>query len=97
MEEQNAGSKQITDALHNMNDSTGQVRTASSEMAEGNKMILKEVQLLQHATHEMTTGMNEMSIGAKKINETGSALNEISSKMNESIAEIGGQIGQFKV
>ncbi|EID84792.1 Methyl-accepting chemotaxis protein [Treponema sp. JC4] len=97
MEEQNAGSKQITDALHNMNDSTGEVRTASSEMAEGNKMILKEVQLLQHATSEMTNGMNEMSVGAKKINETGSALNEISSRMNESIAEIGEQIGQFKV
>ena len=97
MEEQNEGSKQITSALQNMNDSTGEVKTASSEMAEGNKMILKEVQLLQHATVEMTTGMNEMSIGAKKINETGAALNDIASKMNESIADISGQIDQFKV
>ncbi|WP_027727803.1 methyl-accepting chemotaxis protein [Treponema sp. C6A8] len=97
MEEQNEGSKQITEALHNMNDSTGEVRTASSEMAEGNKMILKEVQLLQDATVSMTQGMDEMSIGAKKINETGSALHGIAGKMNESIAEIGEQIDQFKV
>jgi methyl-accepting chemotaxis protein len=80
-----------------MNDSTGEVRTASAEMSEGNKMILKEVQLLQDATVSMTQGMDEMSIGAKKINETGSALHGIAGKMNESIAEIGEQIDQFKV
>ncbi|WP_294428136.1 methyl-accepting chemotaxis protein [uncultured Treponema sp.] len=97
MEEQNEGSKQITDALHNMNDSTVEVRNASSEMAEGNQMILKEVQMLQNAAMTMTQGMEEMSIGARKINETGAALNGIASKMNESISEIGSQIDQFKV
>ncbi|MCR5289119.1 MAG: HAMP domain-containing protein [Treponema sp.] len=97
MEEQNEGSKQITEALHNMNDSTVSVRNASTEMSEGNQLILKEIQQLQNVTMAMTNGMDEMSVGARKINETGSALNGIASKMSNSISDIGTQIDQFKV
>ena len=97
MEEQNEGSKQITDALHNMNDSTVEVRNASTEMEEGNKMILDEVRNLQNATLVMTQSMEEMKIGASKINETGSSLSTISNKVKDSIVQIGTQVDQFKV
>ena len=80
-----------------MNDSTIEVRNASSEMAEGNKMILREVQLLQNSSMSMAQSMEEMAIGARKINETGSALSGIAGKMSESISDIGSQIDQFKV
>ena len=43
MQEQNEVSKQITAALHDMQDSTIEVRNASVEMQEGNKAILEEV------------------------------------------------------
>lgn len=97
MEEQQAGSKQITDSLHMMSDSTVEVKTASAEMSAGNAAILEEVKRLQDATSMMKDSMNEMSIGAKKINETGSELAEISGKMRESIKQIGSEIDQFKV
>ncbi len=45
-----------------MNASTIEVKNASSEMEEGNKMILSEVQMLQNATMTMTQGMDEMSV-----------------------------------
>ncbi len=80
-----------------MNDSMIEVKNVSSEMEEGNKMILSEVQMLQNATMTMTQGMDEMSVGARKINETGVALKGISSQMNDSITEISSQIDQFKV
>lgn len=80
-----------------MNDSTIEVKNASSEMEEGNKMILSKVQMLQNATMTMTQGMDEMSVEARKINETGVALKGISSQMNDSITEISSQIDQFKV
>lgn len=97
MAEQNEGSMQITDALQHMNNSTIEVKNASTEMGEGNKMILKEVQHLQNASLSMTQSMDEMSIGARKINETGAALSGIATKMSDSIAQIGGQIDQFRV
>ena len=89
--------KQITEALHSMQDSTLEVKNASAEMEEGNKMILKEVQALQDASMNMTQSMEEMSIGAKNINETGAALSEVSDQINHSIDKIGVQVDQFKV
>ena len=80
-----------------MNDSTVEVRNASSEMEEGNKLILDEVRHLQNATTVMNQSMEEMSIGARKINETGVTLNTISNKVKESIIQIGTQVDQFKV
>lgn len=60
----------VADALHNMNDSTVEVRNAAAEMSEGNKMILQEVSSLQNFTQAMQGSMDEMGIGARKINES---------------------------
>ena len=97
MEEQNQGSRQITEALHNMNDSTSEVKNASQEMSAGSQEILKEVHALQDATLGMKRKMDEMAIGARKINETGAALSEISEEMAASISGIGAQVDQFEV
>ena len=97
MEEQNEGSKQISQALYAMNDGSLKVRNASSEMAEGNQAILEEVKHLQDASEKMVNSMNDMSHSATKITETGVALSGISDKVNDSITEIGEQIDQFKV
>ena len=97
MEEQNEGSKQITDTLQVMQNSTLEVKTASSEMEAGNKMILDEVRALQDAALAMNNSMEEMAIGARKINETGSSLREVSDQIGCSIDKIGVQVDQFKV
>ncbi len=97
MEEQQVGSRQITDSLHTMNDSTIEVKTASAEMSIGNQAILDEVRHLQDATLVMKGSMEEMSSGAKKINERSVTLEEIAGKMKDSIVHIGRQIDQFTV
>ena len=97
MEEQNEGSKQITEVLHTINDSTSEVHAASKEMSVGNQTILSEIKNLQLATEKMLGSMEEMRKGAQKISFTGFSLNEISTKLKESITEIGSQIDQFSV
>ena len=97
MEEQQAGSKQITDALYSMNNSTSEVHVAANEMNEGNKMILSEVTTLQEFTRTMNDNMEEMAVGAQKINETGASLSTITTTVKEVINKIGNQIDQFKV
>ena len=97
LEEQNEGSRQITEALKLMNDSTVEVRNASAEMNEGNKLILEEVQHLQDVTIEMKQSMDEMHNGAQKINETGAMLADVSGRVRQSIDKMGSQIDQFTV
>lgn len=96
MEEQNAGSRQIGDAIRNMNDSTVEVQKASKEMSQSNERIMHEMQLLQDSTSSMQTGMNEMKNGARKINATGNALAGISGDVQQAINKIGSQIDRFK-
>lgn len=97
MQEQQTGSKQITQALQMMMDSTQEVRSASKEMSDGNKAILEEIKILQDATVLIKNSMIEMSAGAKGINQTGVNLTEISKKMESSIEQISGEIDLFKV
>jgi methyl-accepting chemotaxis protein len=80
-----------------MNDNTQEVKSASLEMQEGNKLILSEVHQLKDVTLSMKQSMDEMSEGAQKINETGAVLTEVSDRMRESIRKIGNQIDEFKV
>ena len=97
MEEQQIGSKQIIDALQSMNNSTSEVKTASSEMTNGNKQILAEINKLQTATDSIKDSISEMHTGADRINETGAALSIISGQVTENIKHIGSQIDLFKV
>jgi len=97
MDEQQVGSKQIIDALQEMNDSTFEVKNASSTMAQENALIMSEVNKLQDATAVIKGSVTEMHAGAEKINETGAGLSNISGQVTESIRQIGDEIGLFKV
>ena len=80
-----------------MNNSTSEVHSASSEMAEGNRHILSEIQKLQDATETIKGSIEEMHIGAERINETGADLSTISGKVANNIKQIGSEIDLFKV
>ncbi len=97
MEEQNEGSKQITEALKLMNDSTVEVSSASSEMSSESGVIKGEMEHLQNVATVMKQSMDEMQVGAHQINETGSMLTDVSSRVAQSIDKMGSQIDQFTV
>ena len=97
MEEQNEGSKQISETLKAMNDSTVEVHKASKDMAAKSDLILKEMQTLQDSSEEMKSGMESMADGARKIHETGLSLGDISKQLQGSIDKIGSQIDLFIV
>ena len=97
MEEQNAGSKQITDALRSMNDNTVEVRSSSKDMAVQSDAVVNDMSALKETTEDMSVSMEEMAIGAQKINETGASLNEISRTVEQAIDKIGAQVDLFKV
>ena len=97
MEEQNSGSKQITDALRSMNDNTIEVRNSSKDMAVQSNAVVNDMNALKETTEDMSISMEEMAIGAQKINETGATLSGISNTVKATIDKIGAQVDLFKV
>jgi methyl-accepting chemotaxis protein len=80
-----------------MNNSTSEVRSASSEMSEGNKHILNEISKLQEATDTMKGSIDEMHIGVERMNSTSAALTVIAGTVADNIKKIGSEIDLFKV
>ena len=95
--QQNEGSKQITEALRNMNDTTVEVQRSSKMMNDQKNAVTDGMSQLSDVTAVMKSGMEEISIGARRINETGIALTEISGKVQEAIDKIGLQVDLFTV
>jgi methyl-accepting chemotaxis protein len=97
MEEQNAGSKQILDAIGQLNEATQMVKNSSQEMLEGSKQVIEESKNLEMATQEISNGMNEMATGAEQINVAVTRVNTISGTNKESIDILVREIAKFKV
>jgi methyl-accepting chemotaxis protein len=97
MEEQGAGSKQILDAVGQLNDATQMVKSGAGEMLEGSKQVIGESRNLELATQEITNGMNEMAAGADQINVAISRINEISGQNKDNIATLVREVSKFKV
>jgi methyl-accepting chemotaxis protein len=97
MEEQGDGSKQILEAISQLNRVTRQVKDGSEEMLQGSKEVIRESQRLGAVTLEITDGMNEMATGADQINVAVNRVNELSSQNRDNIAILVQEVSRFKV
>ncbi|MDR3170440.1 MAG: methyl-accepting chemotaxis protein [Treponema sp.] len=97
MEEQSEGSKQVLEAVAQMNEITQQVKGGSVEMLEGSKEVIQEGKNLETVTQEITNSMNGMSTGADQINVVVNRVNEISCSNKENIAILVNEVSKFKV
>jgi methyl-accepting chemotaxis protein len=97
MEEQNAGSKQILEAIGQLNEATQMVKSGSAEMREGSRQVIQESKNLEMVTQEITNGMNEMATGADQINAAVTQVNTISTTNKETIDVLVKEVARFKV
>ena len=97
MEEQSQGSKQILEAIGNVNDITRLVKTGSEEMLEGSKEVVHESRNLEKVTQELTGSMNEMAAGTDHINSAVNRVNDLSGKTRENIDLLVQEVSRFKV
>jgi methyl-accepting chemotaxis protein len=97
MDEQNAGSQQILEAISQLNDTTQLVKNGSDEMLGGSKMVIGESKSLELLTAEISGGINEMAVGAEQINTAVDRVNTISGENRSNIAVLAGEIKKFKV
>ena len=97
MEEQQSGSKQILEALQEMNNSTSEVRGAGEEMSKGGEGIIKDVSNIQESMNNIEKAVSEINDGTNYVNESTNKLRTISASLNEAIKRIKNDVDLFKV
>jgi methyl-accepting chemotaxis protein len=97
MEEQGQGSKQILDAISQLNEITGGVKGSSHEMNISSKEVISTSRVLESITQEISNGMNEMAAGADQINSAVTHVNGISDRNGSDVDELIQEVNKFKV
>ena len=97
MEEQSQGSKQILEAIGNVNEITRQVKSGSQEMLEGSKEVIRESRNLGKVTMELTGSINEMADDTDHINSAVIRVNDLSDKTRKDIDLLVQEVSRFKV
>jgi methyl-accepting chemotaxis protein len=97
MEEQGEGSKQILEAVSQLNEITGMVKQGSSEMLSGSQEVITESKTLESISLEISRGMQEMAAGADQINSAVNRVNEFSGDNKHNIEALINEVSKFKV
>jgi methyl-accepting chemotaxis protein len=97
MKEQSAGSKQILDAVSQLNALTQTVRDGSEQMLKGSKQVIGESRNLETATVKITDDINTMAAGAEQINSAVSHVSEMTLANKNSADALEQAVARFKV
>jgi methyl-accepting chemotaxis protein len=97
MEDQGVESKQILKNINLLNETTVEVKRASSEMLRGSKEVIKESGRLERVSAHISNRMNEMAAGAGQIDGAVNQVTTISGKTKETIDILVLEVERFKV
>ncbi len=97
MEEQQAGSQQILEALQAMNESTSKVRDAGNEMTRSGETIKGDVTELRDSMSNISTAVSDINEGTNYVNESTGTLRSTSDKLRAAIKKISDDVDLFKV
>ena len=97
MEEQGEGSRQILEAVNQLNSVTDLVRKASAEMTAESKAVMNQSNDLKMITAEVAGSMDEMTQSEDEISNSITRVQEISMENKENIDTLSEEIGRFKV
>lgn len=95
MEEQNDGSKQILEAVGQLNDITSAVRDGSAEMLAGSTEVMRESENLGRITDEVSGSMNEMAVGIEQITVAINKVNVVSQGNKQGVDTLNREVGVF--
>lgn len=97
MREQENGSREVLNAMRNINSVTSEVKDGSAEMLRGGEQVADEMRKLDDLTRVISDNMNQMADGAVQINMSVEDVNMITQKNKQSIENLSAEIGKFKV
>lgn len=97
IQEQNSGSKEVLEAIKQINTVTMEVKDGSDEMLEGSVTVAQEMEHLNQLTNNITSSMNEMAAGTAQLNKTVQDVMALTLENKESIRNLSDEIRVFKV
>ncbi len=97
MEEQGHGSKQILEAITQLNEITNMVKNGSEEMFHGSQEVIREGGNLARISEEIAHGMTEMAAGSDQINNAINDINGNTSDTKHHIEDLVSEVSKFKV
>ena len=97
MEEQGEGSRQILDAVTQLNSVTGLVRKSSSDMTNESKDVLDQSNSLKVTTAEIAGDMDEMTKSMDEISGAFTRVQEITEENKDNIGVLTRDMSRFKV
>ena len=97
MKEQENGSNEVLQAIKNINEITGEVKTRAVEMLSGGIKVSEEMQKLDELTKNINNSMNEMAAASSEINDSSKEVSDISQKNKNSISRLSIEVNKFKV
>ena len=97
MDEQAAGSKQVIDAMNEINAITAEVRGDATEMQEGSKQVLEQMERLASVTLQINGAMSEIANGVSGLNDGMQEVSNIGQENQEAIRNMSAEISQFKI
>ncbi len=96
MDEQSAGSKQVIDAMNQINSITMDVRSSAHVMEERSGEVLAEMERLSVLSTQISGAMTEITGGVGDLNGEMQKVNELTAKNSESIANVVAEVSKFK-
>jgi len=97
MSEQREGSRQILEALRDMNAAAEELRIKAGSMSEDARRARKVMSNLMETTATISGSMDEMGAGAQQINKAAQSVSNFAEATRESIKVMDEVIGKFVV
>lgn len=97
MEEQGEGSRQILEAVTQLNNVTGLVRSTSSDMTRDSKNVLEQSEELKMITSNAAGNMDEITKNSDEISAAIIRVQEIAQENEENIDALTADISRFKI
>ena len=96
MDEQVVGSRQVLDALAEIQEISRKVADSSGEMSAGSSEVINEMTRLAQISEEISQSINEMASGAVQINQSVVHISDLTQQNNRSIDTLSREVGRFK-
>jgi len=97
MDEQNAGSVQVLQAISEIQNSSEAVKDNTMLLLDGGKKIEEEMSNLANVTSEITQAMNEMAAGSNQITNSVELCRNLSNENQSNLNELKQEVDLFKI
>ncbi len=97
MKEQNEGSQQILIAMHNIDDSTVNVKSDASEVFEGGKQVVEQMATLSATNSSINGSISEMAAGTNEILTAVKNVNQTTAQNKEAVSTLVTEVSKFKL